>query len=344
MAAATHTTGADTTGTDKTGTDPSATDPTGTDPTGTTATGAAASRSAATGGLDAIVLAGGRAERLGGVDKGRLHVGGTALVDRVVAAAASAGAARIVVAGPRPASGAAADGADLRHVVDDPPFGGPLAGLAAALDETDAPLVLVLACDLPFAEASVAELAARISAAREADGAVLVDDDGRAQWLFAAYRRDALAAGVARLGDVRDLPVRALVGALDLVEVPATGDSALDVDRWGDLARASTIAAGGVSSSSSVSEPGGRPMSESTPATPEVLDDWVAALSARLGIEATDVPVGTLLDLTRDVAHAVTRPAGPLTTFLVGYAAGRTGDLDGAVAQAEALAAEWGAR
>lgn len=53
-----------------------------------------------------------------------------------------------------------------------------------------------------------------------------------------------------------------------------------------------------------------------------VLEGWIRALSAELGLPDELVPIGTLLDLARDAAHSVARPAAPLTTFLVGYAAG----------------------
>lgn len=75
-----------------------------------------------------------------------------------------------------------------------------------------------------------------------------------------------------------------------------------------------------------------------------LLDDWVAALSAELGLEL-DVDVRLLLDLARDAAHAVDRPAAPLTTFLVGYAAAVRGGAPDQVAElaarASALAARW---
>jgi hypothetical protein len=54
------------------------------------------------------------------------------------------------------------------------------------------------------------------------------------------------------------------------------------------------------------------------------LEAWVDALSAALGID-TDVPIDTLLDSTREVAHAVARPAAPLTLYLVGFAAAQRG-------------------
>ena len=76
-----------------------------------------------------------------------------------------------------------------------------------------------------------------------------------------------------------------------------------------------------------------------------VLDDWVAALASELGVPADTVDVRELLDVARDAAHHVDRPAAPLTTFLVGYAAARAGGGAAALAEAAAnarrLAQEW---
>ena len=66
-------------------------------------------------------------------------------------------------------------------------------------------------------------------------------------------------------------------------------------------------------------------MSTNTPLPPEALDEWLAALAARLGLDADLVPTGLLLDVARDVAHNVARPAAPLSLFLVGLAAARNG-------------------
>lgn len=75
---------------------------------------------------------------------------------------------------------------------------------------------------------------------------------------------------------------------------------------------------------------------------PETLDEWVAKLAPALGIEATDVPIGAVLDLARDAAHGVARPAAPVTTFLIGLAAGAgLGSVSDLAAKATALAAEW---
>ena len=55
------------------------------------------------------------------------------------------------------------------------------------------------------------------------------------------------------------------------------------------------------------------------------LNDWVAAMAAELDLDELDVEVQQVLDLAGDAAHAVTRLAAPLTTFIAGYAAGRAG-------------------
>jgi hypothetical protein len=72
------------------------------------------------------------------------------------------------------------------------------------------------------------------------------------------------------------------------------------------------------------------------------LPDWSKELSIALGIEI-DVDIKTVLDLARDAAHQVERPAAPVTTFLVGYAAalrgGSADDVTDCVAIASRLAA-----
>lgn len=58
---------------------------------------------------------------------------------------------------------------------------------------------------------------------------------------------------------------------------------------------------------------------------PIELSMWVATLAARLDLDPADVDVEAVLDLAADAAHAVIRPAAPLTTFMAGLAAGRNG-------------------
>jgi Domain of unknown function (DUF6457) len=57
------------------------------------------------------------------------------------------------------------------------------------------------------------------------------------------------------------------------------------------------------------------------------MSEWVTAVTRELGLELDDAAVVDLvLDLTSDVAHGVSRPAAPVTAFLVGVAAGRADD------------------
>ncbi|WP_402466421.1 DUF6457 domain-containing protein [Isoptericola aurantiacus] len=56
--------------------------------------------------------------------------------------------------------------------------------------------------------------------------------------------------------------------------------------------------------------------------TPAVLARWVEAVEADLGLPAGSVDLTEILDLARDAAHHVARPAAPVTAYLVGYARG----------------------
>jgi hypothetical protein len=65
-----------------------------------------------------------------------------------------------------------------------------------------------------------------------------------------------------------------------------------------------------------------------------MLEDWLREAAAALGVEVADGAVlgeeaaTILLDVTRDVAHGVARPAGPLSTFVLGLALGSGGGMD----------------
>jgi Domain of unknown function (DUF6457) len=58
-----------------------------------------------------------------------------------------------------------------------------------------------------------------------------------------------------------------------------------------------------------------------------LFDQWVDELCVALGIE-DEVDVDAILDLASDAAHSVERRAAPVTTFLVGLAAGRSDAAD----------------
>ncbi len=75
------------------------------------------------------------------------------------------------------------------------------------------------------------------------------------------------------------------------------------------------------------------------------LHDWIDELCDALEIDA-EIDEALILDLAREAAHSVERPAAPVTTFLVGYAAGlRGGDIEAVEAlagRAQILAEKWG--
>lgn len=186
-------------------------------------------------GYDAVVVAGGAGRRLGGADKPALTVGGRTLLDRVLAACADA--RRTLVVGPeRPT-----ERAGVRWLREDPPGGGPLAAVAAALPAVTAPRVLLLAADLPFLDAATVR---RLLAALDGDGgdrwdaALLVDADGRDQPLAAAYRTAPLRAARTALGDPAGRPLRGLLAPLRLTRLPDPAGAAFDCDTWDELAAA----------------------------------------------------------------------------------------------------------
>lgn len=186
---------------------------------------------------DAIVLAGGGGARLGGVDKASLDVGGATLLDRVLLAAA--GAHHTVVVGP-----ARTLPDEVLSTSEDPPGGGPVAGLAAGLSRVDCPLVAVLACDTPFVTGAtvnlMVQLLGRLSADtdRRLDGVQLVDENGRRQPLTAVYRTDRLLAAIAELPTARNAPMRAVVSGLRMLSLAGSVGEAWDCDTWEDLSRA----------------------------------------------------------------------------------------------------------
>ena len=80
---------------------------------------------------------------------------------------------------------------------------------------------------------------------------------------------------------------------------------------------------------------------------PEALDAWAAALREHFNLGADDVPITLILDLARDAANGVARPAAPLSAFVAGLVAGRAGgspaDIETAASAISALAAKWDA-
>jgi molybdopterin-guanine dinucleotide biosynthesis protein A len=178
--------------------------------------------------FDAIVLAGGRASRLGGIDKPQLTIGGRTLLDRVVDAVSDA--TRIVVVGPaQPVS------RDVVFCQEQPPGAGPVAALAAAAARTAADAVVVLAADLPAIRPAVPAL---LAALPDSGAVLLVDGTGRRNYLAAAWRRVDLINALAALGDPTGAAMRALTEHVDVVEVRDSAGWGRDCDTWDDVEQA----------------------------------------------------------------------------------------------------------
>ena len=174
---------------------------------------------------DAIVLAGGRGSRLGGVDKATLELDGTTLLARALEAVV--GASRVIIVGDADAPGAVV-------VQEEPRFAGPAAGVGAGLAQVTSSYVLLAAVDQPF----LAEAIPALLDAVTGDGVIALDGEGRRQHLMSIVSADALREAVSTQSSLTDLSLRALLSPLELVEVVVPQRSTLDIDTWLDRDRA----------------------------------------------------------------------------------------------------------
>lgn len=194
--------------------------------------------------IDAIVLAGGRSTRLGSVPKSGLVYRRRSLLEHAVAAVRFA--RRTVVVGDAQALAAQAVTAQAVLITrENPPFGGPAAGIGAGLSALAASVpvpsdyTIVLACDMPRIEGAAARLLELLPQHVDADG-IIARDAHRLQPLAAVYRTSALVAAVAearRSGGLDGLSVSQLIAGLDLAPVDVPPGSTEDIDTWADAAR-----------------------------------------------------------------------------------------------------------
>ena len=179
----------------------------------------------------ALVLVGGRARRLGGLDKAMLEIRGVTMLDRVLGAAAP-NCDQLVVVGPLRETTVPG----VRFTIEPDPGGGPVPAVAAGLDRVpDADEVAVLAVDLPLLRD---EHVRTFFVGLEDEGVVAVaaaDHRGRANPLLAAYRADALRTALDGAGP-GDPAGRMLPLAIVVVNLGDAGT--LNVNRPDDLERA----------------------------------------------------------------------------------------------------------
>lgn len=191
--------------------------------------------------LAAIIVGGGGGERLGGVSKPDLTLGGGGrLIDRVCGAlleACGAGCVAVVPPAVRVPDG-------VLRTLEDPPGGGPLAGIDAGLTALGAPAdawVVVVSVDCPGIADVLAALLDEPLGDR-CEGRILRGGvpEPFDQYLMGVYRVGALRRvideAVARRGNVRGMGVRRVLRALALERVDVSADVCRDVDTPEDVA------------------------------------------------------------------------------------------------------------
>ena len=261
--------------------------------------------------VSAVVLTGGRSSRMGGRHKPGILVDGRSVIDRTVTALwTAAPAADVIIAGTDEGLSPG-----LRQQVtvvrEDPPFSGPLAGVAAAMEavapSTD--VVLLLGGDLPFLSAET--MSNLLNAAVDGSDVVsCVDVTGHVQYLCAAWNQQVLRAQVRHIGDPAGVPLRALFSDLTPQLIDCDPDELRDIDTPYDLARAVTTA-------------DGRPVPATLLATVDRFEDEhgeaVAGLSPRQTAE--------ILDFAREVKYSSSVANPVMAAFLAGQLAGSQPEL-----------------
>jgi molybdenum cofactor guanylyltransferase len=190
----------------------------------------------------AAILAGGRARRLGGIDKSALVVGARSILDRQLSLMHGLTSHLLIVTNDR----SRVQVVDVPVVVDRIGGAGALGGLYTALVEAPTEQVLIIGCDMPFLTAPFLRYLAERG--RDADVVVPRNSYGRHPLCASYVRRTApyfqarIQAGDLRIGAaLEDLTVQEL-GPDDLSPFDPDGRLLLNVNTPHDYARARSMA------------------------------------------------------------------------------------------------------
>lgn len=141
--------------------------------------------------ITGLILAGGRASRMGGQDKGLIEVNGRPMIDYVLAALKPQAGCILINANRNLERYA---GYRYRVVSDElSDFQGPLAGIATAMARTESPYLLIAPCDSPLLPEDLGECLYGALADKQAEIAVAHDGE-RMQPVFSLLKRDLLAS------------------------------------------------------------------------------------------------------------------------------------------------------
>lgn len=214
--------------------------------------------------IAAVVLAGGASRRWGGRRKTAALLAGRPVLAHVLAGLPAEipvivvgppehpGAERQPEHRPEPPDGETAPppargNARVRWTWEQPPGGGPVAGLAAgcAALPSGVSVLLVLAGDLPFAGTAVGRLrdALADSDPDQVDAVVAVDPHGRDQPLLAAYRVSPLKAALGPETSAEGRSLHAVLACLRLARAEVSEREAFDLDTPLDLRTAADMLA-----------------------------------------------------------------------------------------------------
>ncbi len=170
--------------------------------------------------IGVIVLAGGRSTRMG-TDKAQVRVGGRRLVDKLLDALPAAHP--VIVVSP--------EDLGVPTVSEDPPYGGPVAGIAAGARALDTPFVAVVAVDAPHSPGLLPALSAALGCR---DCAAIVSADGTVQPLCALWRRSSLLVALESVS-ARNAPAMKLLRAAGCVALVDGDGRERDFDTPDDL-------------------------------------------------------------------------------------------------------------
>lgn len=168
------------------------------------------------------MLAGGRGSRLGGIEKADLLLHGRPLLEHLLEQLT----VPVIVVGPDRATAGPA-----RFVLEEPRYGGPVAGLRAAVDLVETPVVAVLAVDLPYAVPLVEIL---VESFTEEMQVLVPVRDGHEEYVCSVFDLHSLRHGLQECGD----SMRSLFAALDVTRLEVSAEQGLmlrDVDTPADL-------------------------------------------------------------------------------------------------------------
>ncbi len=161
-----------------------------------------------------IVLSGGTNKRFGS-DKSQALLKGITLLDHVLSFIPKD--VKTVIVG--------------KDVFEEPPLGGPVAGIARGLQEIDSEYVAIAAVDMPYGSSLFPQLLEAI----KSDAAMPVDAKGFKQPLCGIYRRASLVSALEKLGEVHGQSMRALCDLLNIDEVSVDAAALVDIDTPEDL-------------------------------------------------------------------------------------------------------------